>query len=394
MELAATETLSRFAEIQCRTERLCAPLIADDYGIQSMPDVSPPKWHLAHTSWFFEEFLLAELAPGYRPVNDAFRYLFNSYYEAVGPRVDRARRGLLGRPGVEEVYAYRAEVRRRVKAEVNRAGQSELRRLVPLLTLGCQHEEQHQELLLTDIQHIFWSNPLRPTYESSSLSKERPSARSQKWHEHDEGLYEIGWAGSGFAFDHEGPRHPVHLEAFRISSDLVSCGEFLEFINAGGYREPELWLSDGWAAVQRNGWVAPLYWELGLSGWRRMTLSGMQPIEEDAPVLHVSYYEADAFARWRGFRLPREEEWEVAATSEAELLQPEAWQWTRSAYHPYPGFKPRPGALGEYNGKFMCNQMVLRGGSRATPQGHLRPTYRNFFPPEARWQFSGIRLAA
>ncbi len=364
-----------------------------------MPDVSPPKWHLAHTTWFFEEFLLAVLDDGYEPFHERYRYLFNSYYESVGVRVDRSRRGLLSRPSVNEVRNYRAAIERRVRDAFERASTRDRELAVSILLLGCHHEEQHQELLLTDIKHILWSNPLRPSYES--IRQEPQGAPNESlWLEFQGGLRQIGFVGESFAFDNESPRHPVFLGAFRLRSTLVTCGEFLEFMQAGGYGKPELWLSDGWAAVQRGAWEAPLYWERNGSHWWQMTLSGMKPVTEQAPVLHVSYYEADAFARWRGLRLPTEQEWEVAARESpmAEALSAQlydaAWQWTRSAYQPYPGYRSAPGALGEYNGKFMCNQMVLRGGSFATPPNHSRATYRNFFQPEARWQFSGIRLAS
>jgi ergothioneine biosynthesis protein EgtB len=394
MDTVVEEELSRFERVRARSEALCKPLVADDYVVQSMPDVSPPKWHLAHTSWFFEEFLLASLDSRYVPVHVGYRYLFNSYYETLGARIERARRGLLSRPSVDEVYTYRSIVDRRVREAAERGLGGE--RALFVLRLGCDHEEQHQELLLTDIKHILWSNPLRPSYEREPREARAPG--EDRWLEFSEGLREIGADGRDFAFDNESPRHVVFVPDFQICANLVNCGEFLEFIEEGCYRRPALWLSDGWAAVQKGAWEAPLYWEPGgerAGGeWWQMTLSGMRRVEERAPVVHVSYYEADAFARWRGLRLPTEQEWEVAAL-ELRMNQvfDEAWQWTQSAYHPYPGFRPAPGAFGEYNGKFMCNQLVLRGGSSATPPGHSRVTYRNFFQAEARWKYSGIRLA-
>jgi ergothioneine biosynthesis protein EgtB len=393
MSSEARHAIVQFSSVRRRTEAVCQPLIVEDYGVQSMPDVSPPKWHLAHTTWFFEEFLLPQLVENYLPVQESFRFLFNSYYDAVGERVARERRGLLSRPSVEEVYAYRRAVTERVQEALAAASPLATQRALPVLRLGVHHEQQHQELLLTDIKHIFWSNPLRPAYQGAEPELP-PAELAPGWIEVPGGLTQVGHEGGDFAFDNEGPRHAVHLAGFRIRSELVSCGEYLEFIDAGGYRRPELWLSDGWAAVREHGWAAPLYWERCGNEWWQMTLAGMKPVDFRAPVLHVSYYEADAYARWRGFRLPTEEEWEAAAARTPALLRGAAWQWTRSAYAPYPGFRALEGALGEYNGKFMCNQMVLRGGSLATPAGHLRPTYRNFFPPLARWQFSGIRLAS
>lgn len=384
-----------FQRVRSRTEELCGPLLPDDLMVQSMPEVSPPKWHLGHTTWFFEELLLKSLTPGFRPFDHRFAYLFNSYYEALGPRIDRSRRNQLSRPGSEEVFRYRKETEERLCEALRSLSDPELSRILPVLELGLHHEQQHQELLLMDILHIFWSNPLRPAYRAAP---ETPQATSRPaplaWIEGKPGVTAIGAGAEGFAFDNERPRHPVLLGDFRLASRLTTSSEYLGFIEDGGYVRPEFWLSDGWAAVQRNGWQAPLYWERIAGAWWTMTLSGMQPLALEAPVSHLSYYEADAFARWQGNRLPTEEEWEslaVAGTIRNEGL----WEWTSSPYRAYPGYASLPGALGEYNGKFMCNQLVLRGGAAfAVPPEHLRPTYRNFYPPECRWQFSGLRLAA
>jgi ergothioneine biosynthesis protein EgtB len=397
------------------TESLCAPLEAEDFVMQPMPEVSPPKWHLAHTTWFFETFVLGPNAPGYKPFHPSFCYLFNSYYNAVGDRLPRPRRGLMTRPSLEQVHAYRAAVDRAMAAYLDTAGESLAADVATVITLGIHHEQQHQELILTDIKHALSLNPLRPAYRDD-LTVPSWETRPAAWIASPGGLHEIGHDGSRFAFDNEGPRHRVHLEPFRVASRLSTVGEYLAFMGDSGYARPELWLSDGWAAVQAQRWEAPLYWERDGAGWRAFTLGGMRPLNEAEPVCHVSYYEADAFARWAGARLATEAEWEVAA-GEAEVmgnlldescLHPRAagqgagptqtfgdvWEWTQSPYTPYPGSRAAAGALGEYNAKFMCNQLVLRGGSCITPASHIRPTYRNFFPPEARWQFSGIRLAS
>jgi ergothioneine biosynthesis protein EgtB len=406
-----------YTEVRAQSERICRPLATEDYVVQSMPDVSPPKWHLAHTSWFFETFLLQPFLKGYAAFHPGYGYLFNSYYEAVGARHPRAERGLLSRPTVEEVYRYRAHVdagMERLLREAGGGGEVE-----GLVTLGLHHEQQHQELLVTDIKHILGTNPLRPVYREAPADHSAPAVE-QRWHDFDGGVREIGHAGPEFAFDNESPRHPVYLQPFRLASRLVTSGEYLEFMEDGGYRRPEHWLSDGWRTVRAREWRAPLYWEERDGEWWTMTLAGMQPLRAEEPVCHVSFYEADAFARWAGARLPTEAEWEVVGKQveaqgiggnflETGHLHPapatpagalpaqmfgDVWEWTASAYHPYPGFRPAPGAVGEYNGKFMCSQLVLRGGSCATPVSHIRATYRNFFPPDARWQFSGIRLAA
>lgn len=370
---------------RARTLALAAPLSDEDAQLQSMPDASPAKWHLAHTTWFFEALVLQPHLPGYRVFDERWPRLFNSYYESLGPRHARPQRGLLSRPSFAEVKAYRQHV------EVALA---DLLPFAPdaaraLIELGCHHEQQHQELLLTDILHAFSCNPLLPAYQAGRPAAAR--APAQRWLQHPGGIVDIGHAGQGFAFDNEGPRHRALLQPFEIGNRLVTCGEYADFIDAGGYREPLLWLSDGWATVQAQGWQRPLYWQPDGSVFG---LHGAQPLDPGAPVMQLSFYEACAFAEWAGARLPTEFEWEAAAALQGfEQAADQAWQWTRSSYGPYPGFKPAAGAVGEYNGKFMVGQQVLRGGSLATPPGHARPSYRNFFPPAARWQFSGLRLA-
>jgi ergothioneine biosynthesis protein EgtB len=371
-----------YAAVRAHSLALAAPLSAEDCAIQSMPDASPVKWHLAHTSWFFETVILAE-RPGYKSFDPRFAFLFNSYYEALGPRHARPRRGLLTRPSLDEVLAYRAHV----DAAMTEACAEESLRDV--IALGLNHEQQHQELILTDIKHAFFQNPLLPAYGSEPAAPRSP--QQQRWLEHPGGLSLIGHDGQAFAFDNERPRHQALLRPFRIASRPVSNGDYQAFIADGGYRRPEFWLSDGWARVQEEGWDAPLYWLKDNDGSQTVfTLNGVQKLDACAPVEHVSFYEAAAYASWAGKRLPTEFEWEASAPL---FAHGEVWEWTRSSYDPYPGFKPFAGVASEYNGKFMVGQMVLRGGSPATPQGHCRPTYRNFFPPAARWQFSGIRLA-
>jgi len=406
--------LSDYRWVRQQTEHICSPLAPEDHVIQTMPDVSPPKWHLAHVTWFFETFLLGPHLPGYTPFHPRFHHLFNSYYEGVGNPFPRPRRGLLARPTVAEILHYRAFVDRAVEQLIETTDENHWPRIEFLVTLGLNHEQQHQELLLTDIKHIFASNPLRPAYRAL-LPTVDLAAPPFEWLEYEGGLTEIGHEGPGFAFDNETPRHPVWLAPFRLASRPVTNGEFLGFVEEGGYRRSELWLSDGWKRVQQEGWTAPLYWEREEGLWWEMTLGGPRHLDLEAPVCHVSLYEADAYARWAGCRLPTEAEWEHAAAplpvggnlQSSGHLQPMAaaeadgplqiygdvWEWTRSPYAPYPGYHPLEGALGEYNGKFMCSQMVLRGGSCATPDDHVRASYRNFFYPGDRWQFSGLRLA-
>jgi ergothioneine biosynthesis protein EgtB len=375
-----------------------------------MPDVSPTKWHRAHTSWFFETFLLQPSVAGYRAFHPAFAYLFNSYYEGVGARYPRPQRGIVSRPGVAEVAEYRAYVDRAMTRLLGTGLTSELSDLVEL---GLHHEQQHQELLLMDIKHVLSCNPLQPSYRTVTVA-EPATETPVRWIEHDGGLVEVGHDGAGFAFDNESPRHAVHLEPFALADRAVTCGEWMAFIADGGYQRPDLWLSDGWATAQADAWEGPLYWFRVVDDWWLFTLGGPQLVDPAEPVCHVSYYEADAFARWSGARLPTESEWEAvtlerSGTSvqgrflDTSVLHPrpadgapslfgDVWQWTSSAYSPYPGFQPAAGAVGEYNGKFMVNQYVLRGGSCVTPLDHVRVTYRNFFPPSARWAFSGLRL--
>ncbi len=395
--------LHRFRAVRSQTEALCEPLQAEDYVVQSMPDVSPTKWHIAHVTWFFETFVLCPHLPGYKVFHADFAVLFNSYYNGVGEQFKRAKRGLLSRPTVAEVMAYRAHVDAAMETLILDGLTAEVSEFVEL---GLQHEQQHQELLLMDIKHVFFQNPLYPAYcTTSPTTGPRPSAYS--WLEIPADSITVGHQGAGFGYDNESPAHTVALEDFAISDRLVTNGEYLEFIEDGGYASPLIWLADGWAAIQEKGWQAPLYWVKRDSEWFEFTLHGLQPLDRNAPVSHISYYEADAFASWARHRLPTEFEWEAAARS---VDQPKAssmgyhpgfgglewfgqlWQWTASAYMPYPGFQAAEGAIGEYNGKFMCNQMVMRGSACITPVGHARESYRNFFYPHMRWQFGGIRL--
>ena len=414
-EARLAEWVERYRAVRRQTEALCEPLVAEDYVVQSMPDVSPTKWHLAHTSWFFETFLLSPHSAGYEPFNPHFAYLFNSYYVTVGDRHCRQNRGLLSRPTVAEVYAYRKHTDEAMEQFLRGLSAPQFAALEPVIEIGLHHEQQHQELMLTDIKHVFWVNPLRPAYRPHVAGRTGQSP-PMRWVSFGEGTHWVGHDGNGFAFDNETPRHRVFLEPFQLGSRLVTNGEYRQFIEDGGYGRPDLWLSMGFAVVQQEQWQAPLYWIRQDGQWLNHTLSGLQPLEDDEPVCHVSYFEADAYARWASARLPGEFEWEVASTSmpidgnfvESGKYHPaplrlesgglwqmfgDVWEWTRSAYLAYPGYQSPAGALGEYNGKFMCNQFVLRGGSCATPRSHIRRTYRNFFPPDARWQFMGFRLA-
>ena len=382
-----------YCEVRSLTERLAAPLGPEDQTVQSMPDVSPTKWHRAHTTWFFETFVLEPLAPGYSAFDEQYRVLFNSYYEAVGPRSPRNERGLITRPGIEEVARYRRHVDEHVLDLLDGEVAPELATLVEL---GRHHEQQHQELLVMDIEHVLSRNPLRPAY--GPLPWEGTATTGgDGWTEHDGGIVPIGHDGDGFAFDNEGPRHDALLQPFAIADSLVTCGDWLAFIDDGGYRRPELWMSDGWHTVQDRGWTAPDYWDDDDGSWSVFSLAGRQPVDPAVPVNHVSWYEADAYARWADARLPTEAEWEVAApdpdTDAPGGWYGAVWQWTSSPYNAYPGFKAPVGAVGEYNGKFMVNQQVLRGSARITAPGHARRTYRNFFPASARWMYGGLRLA-
>jgi len=432
-----------YSGVRRQTLDLCLGLSAEDMLVQALvegaPDASPTKWHLAHTSWFFETFLLAQYFKGYRSSHPDFRAIFNSYYNAIGKPPARELRGALSRPSLDEVFAYRQHVDEAMQELLAPNRSRELpKEALDLIELGLNHEQQHQELIITDAKHALWSKPARPAWKEPARSAtgchggtETPGERDGrngsknlpqnplKWLQFNEGIHEVGHSGTGFAFDNESPRHKVYLHPFEMASRLATNAEFMEFIADGGYTRPELWLSEGWQTVRQRGWKAPMYWERQEREWLHFTCEGMRPIEPNEPVCHISYFEAEAFARWSGSRLPTEFEWEVAAAnrdirgnflesgawhplpapesqySAQELLQifGDCWEWTSSAYAPYPGYRPAEGAVGEYNGKFMVNQYVLRGGSCATPRSHIRASYRNFFPTHARWQFSGVRLA-
>jgi ergothioneine biosynthesis protein EgtB len=398
----------RFTEIRNTSMRITEGLSAEDQMVQSMPDASPSKWHLAHTTWFFETFILEPYGDGYKPIDPRFRVLFNSYYKQLGAHPIRGTRGLMSRPTLSHVQAYRAHVDDALLVYLPHADAE----VLELIELGLNHEQQHQELLLTDIKHALWSNPLRPELSEEMAVSPPPLAMS--WTEVEGGIHCIGHRDGGFAFDNECPQHEVLLEPFQIASRDVTNAEYLEFIEDGGYRRPELWLSEGWDTVNAQGWVAPLYWEQHDGGWWQFAHRAMKSLNPREPVCHISYFEADAYARWSGARLPSEPEWEIAAVRmpssgtflDDSIFHPQpargqgnqqmfgdVWEWTSSPYIAYPGFRPAAGLVGEYNGKFMCNQWVLRGGSCATPRSHIRATYRNFFPAHARWQFSGLRLA-
>lgn len=416
--LALDDLLASYRQVRAATERICAPLTVEDHVIQSMPDVSPPKWHLAHVTWFFEAFVVKPWLTGYRPLDEAYDHLFNSYYETHGQPFARARRGVLSRPGVEEIRRYRAWVDRAMLELLDAPPAKAREEIARRTALGLHHEQQHQELLLMDIKHILAQNPLYPAYRSDLPGAAPDAAPARpRWLPYAGGLKEMGAPETGFAYDCERPRHRTFIEDFQLASHPVSNGEYLSFVVDGGYARAELWLSDGWAQVREQRWHAPLYWVRLGREWHEMTLGGLRPLDLAAPVCHLSFYEADAYARWAGARLPSEAEWELAAAHlpvrgnllESDCLQPMAstespaeqpaqlfgdvWEWTASAYRPYPGFRPLEGTLGEYNGKFMSGQMVLRGGCCATPGSHLRASYRNFFPPSARWPFTGLRLA-
>ena len=416
-------SLAHYNSVRIQTEALAAPLSAEDQTVQSMPDTSPTKWHRAHTTWFFETFLLKAFSEGYEPVHPEYAYLFNSYYEQAGPRHARPNRGMITRPGIADVADYRAAVDERMATLLENVSDSDWPQVAERVTLGLHHERQHQELLVMDIKHVLACNPTGPAY-SGAPEAVPGTASPQSWAAYEGGLVDIGHRGNGFAFDNEGPAHEVYLRPFRLASRPVTCGAWQEFMADGGYARPELWLSEGWYTVQTEGWEAPLYWRRAEDeGWERFTLHGWQPVDPRAPVNHVSYFEADAYARWTGFRLPSEAEWEVAVAdvaiggqfleqgvteplpalangngadpqgSELQQAWGTVWEWTQSPYSPYPGFRTPAGALGEYNGKFMINQMVSRGGCAWTPKEQMRPSYRNFFPPGTRWHCSGLRLA-
>ena len=419
---AAVDTLlALFHQIRNFTNTLCSGLEPEDCVVQSMPDVSPTKWHLAHTTWFFETFILKKFVPGYRAEIPEYAYLFNSYYNAAGDMHRRDLRGLISRPTVIGAQRYRASVDSHIDDLLSGADEKLLDKIEPILVLGIHHEQQHQELLITDIKHVFAQNPLYPVFRGGDAALRRPDSgarRPYQFVDFEETTIAIGHNGDEFAYDNEGPRHQALVAAFSLASRPVTNGEYIEFIEDGGYTRTEFWLSLGWMTVNEQRWQAPLYWTKRDGVWWNFTLSGFRPVDESEPVTHVSYFEADAYANWAGGRLPTEFEWERAALDcpvegnfvEGETFHPRAlstpghdmrlhqmfgdvWEWTRSAYSPYPGYRAAPGALGEYNGKFMCNQYVLRGGSCATSRSHIRHTYRNFFQPEKRWQFTGIRLA-
>lgn len=409
--------LARYRHIRARSEQLCAPLEVEDYGVQSMADVSPPKWHLAHVSWFFEAFILHPFLHAYRALDARYDHLFNSYYQTHGTPFPRASRGVLSRPTVAEVYRYRQHIDLAMETLLLNPPPEQASEIARRLELGVQHEQQHQELLLMDIKHILAQNPLRPVYRHDLRPLTATQPAPLHWHRYPGGVRHIGHRGAGFAFDCEQPRHRVFVDDFQLASRPVSNGEYAAFIHDGGYRQSALWLADGWSVIQQAGWQAPLYWQRDGDAWMEFTLGGLRELDPHAPVCHLSYFEAEAFAAWAGARLPSEQEWEVAAQDqphpqgnfvERDYLQPVAadghddgpsqlygdvWEWTGSAYRPYPGFQPLGGSLGEYNGKFMSGQMVLRGGCCATPEPHIRSTYRNFFYPSMRWQFAGLRLA-
>ena len=414
----AQSLLARFHEVRNFTDLLSADLAPEDCVVQSMPEVSPTKWHLAHTTWFFETFILKKWMPGYQPEVPQYAYLFNSYYNAAGDMHRRDLRGLISRPTVDETRKYRSSIDSYIDKLISCTDEKLFREIEPILILGIHHEQQHQELLVTDIKHVFAQNPLYPVFRDRKINIESRDVAAAHFVEFNEAIVEIGHHGPGFSYDNEGPRHRALVLPFSLASRPVTNGEYLEFVGDDGYARPEFWLSLGWTTVNEQRWQTPLYWTKRDGAWWNFTLSGFRPVDENEPVTHVSYFEADAYANWKGARLPTEFEWERAAADvsidgnfvESQRFHPQAldaapedrhlaqmfgdvWEWTRSAYSPYPGYHAGPGALGEYNGKFMCNQYVLRGGSCATSRTHIRKTYRNFFQPDKRWQFTGVRLA-
>jgi len=419
LEKTSLVDIGKYLETRKQTEKICAPLQTEDYVLQPMADVSPPKWHLGHTTWFFETFILNRFYPGYKPFHPQYNFIFNSYYESIGERVLRVDRGNLSRPTVEDVMAYRSYVDHNMSGILNVIQDKDMEEFEKFLVIGINHEQQHQELLLTDIKYILYNNPLMPAYLPDRNIVEKGLTKDIEFLSVPGGMHRLGFEGEGFAWDNEKPAHDIYLDDFKIANRLITNGEYLEFMNDGGYSKFNLWLGEGWDKVKAEQWQAPLYWHQIDGEWMNYTLSGLKPVNRAEPVTHISFYEADAFASWAGARLLTEPEWETAANyfqpsrdsgnfMESENLHPypvrdnsetcsqllgDAWEWTYSGYFPYPGYKREEGALGEYNGKFMINQMVLRGGSCATPQNHIRTTYRNFFHADKRWQFSGIRLA-
>ena len=409
LRITRSDLAAEYQRVRAETEHICALLETDDYQLQSVVETSPPKWHIAHVSWFFEAFVLPDYLNDYRPFHPSYSYLFNSYYETLGSMQPRPQRGMLSRPTVKDVYRYRAHVDEQMLELIQRVNDSKWQEFVFKMMLGLNHEQQHQELLFMDIKHNFSVNPLRPAY-SEALKSHRSEAVSVTWIERQGGIAEIGYAGAGFAYDNETPRHQVLLRDHKLASRPINNEEYLAFMADDGYRRPEFWLSDGWSLIKRQGWRQPLYWENLDGEWWQFTLGGMRKLNPHEPVCHISFYEADAFTRWAGKRLPTEAELELMLAeqplegnfSDHTVLHPlpgdgqwygDVWEWTASAYSPYPGFKPLAGSMGEYNGKFMCNQMVLRGGCCVTPPGHMRASYRNFFYLHDRWPFTGLRLA-